>query len=176
MRRPHPRSASGLDIQGLGGPSADKTQQHEPGICDCETCRSPSTIGSNMLSSATGHNLFLMDNALTDDTSISQGASISNQIQQQQDALQQQMNPMQSIPWAGAGPDTHPFNDNMLDGTGMPPIVPSHPADCPAVINPMLLPPITSSDPLGQPMLNSWIGLGDPGDLTKNKTLFSVVG
>lgn len=156
--------------------------QHRSGSCDCETCWSPATTNSNMLSSASDQSPFsFMGSTLTDDA-MSQPSVIPDQIPQQQqqqqprDSLQQQMNPMQSIPWATAS-DANSFG-SMLDGTpNGPPLSTGVAADCPPVIDPMLWPPATSSDPLGQPFLNSWTGLmSDPTDFPKLKTDYPVMG
>ncbi|KAH8178794.1 fungal zn(2)-Cys(6) binuclear cluster domain-containing protein [Sarocladium implicatum] len=160
--------------------TASNTQQQQhngSGSCDCVTCWSPSTTNSNMLSSVSGQSPFsFLDSALTDE-SVSQGTNMSDQPAQHPDNLQQQMNPIQSIPWAGAAPNTNSF-DNMLDATSsMPPIDPVMGGDCPSVIDPLLWPPVTGSDPLGQPMLNSWTGLmGGPEDLSRPKPSFPSLG
>ena len=60
---------------------------------------------------------------------------------------------MQAIPWASLGAtsfgtifdSTMPINLN-LDS-------------CPSIIDPLFWSPVAGSDPLGQPMLNSWTGL-----------------
>jgi hypothetical protein len=125
-----------------------------------------------------------MDYAVTDDT-ISQHSGMSEQMSlpqqqqlpQQSNNLQQQMDPMQSIPWAGAGPDGS-FSGNMLhDISVLPPVSTGIAGDCPTVIDPMLWPPVTSSEALGQPMLNSWTGLmGEQGDGLKHKPTFPLMG
>lgn len=164
---------TGMNIDTAMGP----IRHNSTGSCECETCWSPSTVHSNMLSSASGHSPFsFMDHALTDDT-ISQTSTVSEQIPQQPNSLQQQMDPMQSIPWATPAADVNSFS-TILEGTTMvPPVSTGIAGDCPTVIDPMLWPPVTSSDPLGQPMLNSWTGLmADPTDAPKAKTAFPCVG
>lgn len=129
-----------------------------------------------------------MDYALTDDT-ISQHSGMSEQMslpqqqpQQQQlpqqtNTLQQQMDPMQSIPWAGAGPELSSFGNMLHDTSMLPPVSTGIAGDCPTVIDPMLWPPATSSEALGQPMLNSWTGLmGEHVDGLKHKPTFPVMG
>ncbi|KAK0388352.1 hypothetical protein NLU13_4597 [Sarocladium strictum] len=151
------------------------TRHNSTGSCECETCWSPSTAHSNVLSSASGHSPFsFMEHAMTDDT-VSQHSTFSEQIPQQPNPLQQQMDPMQSIPWATSGPDANSFG-TMLEGTTMvPPVSTGIAGDCPTVIDPMLWPPVNSSDPLGQPMLNSWTGLmSDPTDASKARATFGT--
>ena len=70
------------------------------GSGDSETCSSPSTVHSNMLSSTSGQSPFsFMDYAITDDT-ISQCSIASDQLGREPNLLHQQMNTVQSIPWA----------------------------------------------------------------------------
>lgn len=162
-----------------------QTSHNSTGSCECETCWSPSTAHSNLLSSASGHSPFsFMDYALTDDT-ISQHSGMSEQMSlpqqqqlpQQSDALQQQMDPMQSIPWAGAGPEVSSFGNILHDTSMLPPVSTGIAGDCPTVIDPMLWPPTTSSEALGQPMMNSWTGLmGEHADGSRHKPAFPLMG
>jgi hypothetical protein len=167
------KDASAMNIDTTEG----QRRHNSIGSCDCETCWSPSTANSNVLSSTSGHSPFsFMEHALNDDT-MSQPSTNSEQMPQQPNALQQQMDPMQSIPWAASGTDMNSFG-NMLEGTNMvPPLSTGIAGDCPTIIDPMLWPPVTSSDPLGQPMLNSWTGLmADPTDGPRAKATFPCMG
>lgn len=79
-------------------------RHNSTGSWDGETCWSPSTVHSTMLSSATGHSPFsFMDQYLSDDT-ISQPSPMPEEIPQQSKDLQQPMDPMQSFSWASSAP------------------------------------------------------------------------
>ena len=124
--------ASGTNIE----TSVGEGRHNSTSSCDCETCWPPSTANNT-------HSPFsFMDHYLNDDT-ISQPSTISEEVPQQLKD-QKAMDPMQSFSWASSAPDDN-SSGNMHEG--------------PTIIDPLLWPPIDSSEPLGQPFLNSWTGL-----------------
>ena len=71
------RGANRMTIDATAGCNAQQ-QHNENGSCDCDSCWSPSTVHSNMLSSASDQSPFsFMDSAL-DSESASQGANMSD--------------------------------------------------------------------------------------------------
>jgi hypothetical protein len=139
------------------------------GSGDSETCSSPSTVHSNILSSTSRQSPFsFMDYTITDDT-ISQCSIASDQLGREPNLLHQQMNTVQSIPWATSAPDVNSF-DTMLESTPLVPTVSTGVIDgIPIVSDPILWPPMTSSSPLDQTIHNSWIGMaGAPGEVEKD--------
>jgi len=151
-------SEPGMNNDTLGEGHKDTTSR------DCET-GSPSIARSTIPSSATGHSpCSIVDCYLGDDTK-SQPNTMSAEIPQQSNDLQQSMDLMQSFSWASYAPGVN-SSSTLFNEPAMGPSAPSGIAgDYPTIIDPLLWPPIDSSDPLGQPFLNSWTGLmPDPTD------------
>lgn len=148
----------------------------------CETEWSPSTVNSDLLSStstSSQSSFFVMDSAIGDDCMPRPSVNTQRQQPLQSTALQQ-MNPTQSIPWAAPdfASDINSLSSslsNNLDSTPLvPPLLSGIADDCPTSFDPMLWPPVNSSDPLGQPLLNSWTGLmTDPTDRPNSRTGFT---
>jgi hypothetical protein len=109
-----------------------------------------------------------MDYAITNDT-ISQCSIASDQLGREPNLLHQQMDTVQSIPWAASAPDVYSF-DTMFESTSMVPIVSTGVIDgTPILSDPILWLPMPSSGPLDQTIHNSWIGMaGAPGEVEKD--------
>ncbi|KAH8754854.1 hypothetical protein F5883DRAFT_572751 [Diaporthe sp. PMI_573] len=128
----------------------DLGDQRNSGPCDREGRWSPSTASTNLFSELSqGHSpISSAKNGTFTDDGASQPSTIS--LSSTTSDQQQQSVVMQAIPWASLGAtsfgtifdSTTPINLN-LDS-------------CSSIIDPLFWPP---SDPLGQPMLNSWTGL-----------------
>lgn len=138
----------------------------------CETEWSPPPVNSSLLSSTSSQSSCSFKHSAIGDNSLPRPCINTQQQQpQQSNPLQQQMDPIQSISWAApdSTSDTNSLSSslsNILDSTPLvQPLLSGIAGDCPTVFDPMLWPPINSSDPLGQPLLNSWTGLmTDPTD------------
>jgi hypothetical protein len=128
-------------------------QRNSGGPCDREGRWLPSTASTNLFSELSqGHSpISSAKNGTFTDDGASQPSTIS--LSSTTSDQQQQSVAMQAIPWASLGAtsfgtifdSTMPINLN-LDS-------------CPSIIDPLFWPPVAGSDPLGQPILNSWIGL-----------------
>jgi hypothetical protein len=148
------------------------------GYSDFEIEWSPSTVNSNRPSSTPSQSSFsFTDSAVGDDTMPRTSINIQQQQPQQSDPLRQQMNPMESIPWAApaSDPDVSDVDSfcNILDSTSSTqPLSSNIAGDCPTVFDPMLWPSVNSSDPPSQPVLDSWFSLmTDPTDRPKSGTV-----
>jgi hypothetical protein len=137
-------------------------------------------VNSSLLSSTSSQSSFsFKDSAIGDNSLRPPSINAQQQQPQQSKPLQQQMHPTQSISWAApdSASDINSLSSslgNILDSTPLAqPLLSGIAGDCLTVFDPMLWPPVDSSDPLGQPLLNSWTGLmTNPTDHRNSETVF----
>jgi hypothetical protein len=111
------------------------------------------------------------------DNTMPQPCLSSEEIPQQSNDLQQPMDPIQKLSCASFALDVKPSDTLLEESTKRPSMSSGIEGDYPTIIDPLLWPPIDSSDPLGQPFLNSWTGLmPDLTDTPKAEIVFPGMG